>query len=85
MMDDVDPGVSLTATSLVNAMCQDELEAFEGCYEKAVKKLDRIVFDGDYPAEYVYYKVSWAAHDEIYSQRLMRRYRILGYKSNCSG
>jgi AP-2 complex subunit alpha len=60
MMDDVDPGVSLTATSLVTAMCQDELEAFEGCYEKAVKKLDRIVFDGDYPAEYVYYKVGLA-------------------------
>ena len=42
MMDDSDPGVSLTITSLVTAMAQDNLEAFSGCYQKAVDRLDRV-------------------------------------------
>jgi AP-2 complex subunit alpha len=72
MIDDSDPGVALTVTTLITAMAQDALEAFSGCYQKAVKRLDRvsrrdyirlcqltrqIIFDGDYPPEYVYYKV----------------------------
>ncbi|ORY35736.1 adaptin N terminal region-domain-containing protein [Naematelia encephala] len=57
MMGDRDPGVALTVTTLVTAMAQGNLEAFSGCYQKAVDRLDRIIFDGDYPAEYVYYKV----------------------------
>lgn len=57
-LDDPDLGVALTATSVVTAMAQDDLEAFEGCYHRAVRRLDKIVFDADYPPEYVYYKVS---------------------------
>ena len=56
-LDDPDLGVALTATSVITAMAQDDLEAFEGCYERAVWRLDRIVFDADYPPEYIYYKV----------------------------
>ncbi|ORX38335.1 adaptin N terminal region-domain-containing protein [Kockovaella imperatae] len=57
MMNDPEPAVALTIASLVTAMAQDNLDAFRGCYQKAVKWLDRIVFDGDCPSEYIYYKV----------------------------
>ncbi len=42
MMGDPDPGVALTATSLVMGMAQANLEAFSGCYQKAVDKLDKV-------------------------------------------
>lgn len=42
MMGDPDPGVSLTATSLVMGMAQANLEAFSECYQKAVDKLDKV-------------------------------------------
>jgi AP-2 complex subunit alpha len=42
MMEDHDPGVALTITTLVTAMAQQDLEAFSGCYQKAVKRLDRV-------------------------------------------
>ncbi|WVQ68450.1 uncharacterized protein L199_006658 [Kwoniella botswanensis] len=58
MMDDYDHSVVMTITTLVTAMAQDHLEAFSGCYQKAVNRLDKIVFDQETPAEYVYYKVS---------------------------
>ncbi|WRT68596.1 uncharacterized protein IL334_005574 [Kwoniella shivajii] len=58
MMDDYDQSVVMTITTLITAMAQDHLEAFSGCYQKAVNRLDKIVFDQETPAEYVYYKVS---------------------------
>ncbi|RXK42346.1 AP-2 complex subunit alpha [Tremella mesenterica] len=57
MMSDPDPGVALTITSLVTTLAQDNLEAYSSCYRKAVDRLDRIIFDADYPPQYVYYKV----------------------------
>ena len=42
MMGDPDPGVALTATSLVTAMAQTNLEAFQASYQKAVQKLDQV-------------------------------------------
>lgn len=48
----------MTAVTLVTTMAQDNLDAFQGCYKRVVDKLDGLVFDGDYPPEYVYYKVS---------------------------
>ena len=42
MMGDPDPGVAVTIASLVTAMAQDNLDAFRGCYQKAVKWLDRV-------------------------------------------
>lgn len=57
LMDDVDLGVALSVTSLVSALAQDNLEQYKGAYAKAAAKLKRIVIDGDYSADYLYYKV----------------------------
>ncbi|WVN86237.1 uncharacterized protein L203_101398 [Cryptococcus depauperatus CBS 7841] len=57
MMADRDSGVVLTITALVTAMAQAEMEAFSGCYQKAIDILDKIVFDPVYPPEYIYYKI----------------------------
>ena len=42
MMTDENSAVALTIASLVTAMAQDNLDAFRGCYQKAVKWLDRV-------------------------------------------
>ncbi|WVQ95122.1 hypothetical protein IAU59_002216 [Kwoniella sp. CBS 9459] len=57
MLDDYDHGVVLTAATLITTMAQADLEAFSGCYQKSVRRLDKIVFDQETPAEYIYYKV----------------------------
>lgn len=56
-MDDVDLGVSLSVTSLVMALAQDNLDQYKGAYAKAAARLKRILIDGDYAADYLYYKV----------------------------
>jgi AP-2 complex subunit alpha len=56
-MDDRDPGVILTVTTLVMALAHDHLDAYAMCYQKAVDRLTRLVFERDFPADYVYYKV----------------------------
>jgi hypothetical protein len=48
----------MNAVTLVTTMAQDNLDAFQGCYKLVVERLDKLIFDGDYPSEYVYYKVS---------------------------
>ena len=58
MIGDRDPGVSMNAVTLVTTMAQDNLDAFQGCYKLVVERLDKLIFDGDYPSEYVYYKAS---------------------------
>jgi hypothetical protein len=97
MIDDSDPGVALTVTTLITAMAQDALEAFSGCYQKAVKRLDRvsrrafirlcqltlqIIFDGDYPPEYVYYKVCRARVISLRSGADFNRCPIRGCRSS---
>ncbi|KAK4167422.1 putative AP-2 complex subunit alpha [Cladorrhinum sp. PSN259] len=57
LMDDVDMGVALSVTSLVMALAQDDLEQYKGAYAKAAGRLKRIVIDGEYAADYLYYKV----------------------------
>lgn len=42
LMMDQDPGVAITAVTLVTAMSQNNLDAFKGCYPKAVQRLDRV-------------------------------------------
>lgn len=42
MIGERDQGVAMTATSLVTAMAQDHLEAFAGCYQHAVDRLDKV-------------------------------------------
>jgi AP-2 complex subunit alpha len=56
-MDDVDMGVALSVTSLVMALAQDNLDQYKGAYAKAAAKLKRIVIDGDFNGDYLYYKV----------------------------
>lgn len=57
LMDDVDLGVALSVTSLVMAVAQDNLEQYKGAYTKAALRMKRIVVDGEYTTDYLYYKV----------------------------
>ena len=56
-MDDADLGVALSVTSLVMALAQDNPDSYKGAYAKAAARLKRIVIDGEYTADYLYYKV----------------------------
>ena len=57
MMDDVDTGVALSTTSLVMALAQDNLDQYKGAYVKAAARLKRVLIDGEYTPDYLYYKV----------------------------
>lgn len=57
LMDDVDMGVALSVTSLVMALAQDDTDQYKGAYAKAAGRLKRIVIDGEFNADYLYYKV----------------------------
>ncbi|KAK3387588.1 adaptin N terminal region-domain-containing protein [Podospora didyma] len=57
LMDDVDMGVALSVTSLVMALAQDNLEQYKGAYAKAAGRMKRILIDGEYASDYLYYKV----------------------------
>ena len=56
-MDDSDLGVALSVTSLVMTLAQDNPEGYKGAYAKATARLKRIVVDGEYTTDYLYYKV----------------------------
>lgn len=57
LMDEQDLGVVLCVTSLVLALAQDHLEAYQVSYQKAAHRLYKLVVDREYPAQYAYYKV----------------------------
>lgn len=57
MMDDPDMGVTLSVTSLVMTLAQDNPEQYKGSYVKAAQRLKRIVVDNDVAPDYLYYKV----------------------------
>lgn len=57
LMDDMDLGVALSVTSLVMTVAQDNLEQYKGAYVKAATRLKRLLVDGDFTADYLYYKV----------------------------
>ncbi|CZR58229.1 related to alpha-adaptin C [Phialocephala subalpina] len=57
LMDDADMGVALSVTSLVMALAQDQPEQYKGSYVKAASRLKRILVDGEYAQDYLYYKV----------------------------
>ncbi|CCJ28678.1 unnamed protein product [Pneumocystis jirovecii] len=56
-LDDSDLGVSLSITNLLISLVQSNSILYEGCYLKAIHKLKRIVIDGEYTHDYIYYKV----------------------------
>ena len=57
LMDDPDMGVTLSVTSLVMALVQDNPDGYKGSYVKAAQRLRKIVVDNDIAADYLYYKV----------------------------
>ena len=56
-MDDPDMGVTLSVTSLVMALAQDQPDQYKGAYVKSAQRLKRIVVDNDVAPDYLYYKV----------------------------
>ena len=57
LMDDPDMGVTLSVTSLVMALAQDQTEQYKGAYVKAAQRLKRIVVNNEISSDYLYYKV----------------------------
>lgn len=57
IMDDPDIGVTLSVTSLVMSLVQDNADLYRGSYVKAAMRLKRIVVDNDIEADYIYYRV----------------------------
>ncbi|KAI9786181.1 MAG: hypothetical protein M1839_007591 [Geoglossum umbratile] len=57
LMDDSDMGVTLSVTSLVMALAQDNPDQFKGCYVKAAQRLKKIIVEEDFAPDYLYYKV----------------------------
>ena len=57
LMDDQDMGVTLSVTSLIMALAQDQPEQYKGAYIKAAQRLRRIVMDNEIAPDYLYYKV----------------------------
>lgn len=80
LMDDADMGVALSVTSLVMALAQDQPDQYKGSYVKAASKMKRILVDGEYAADYLYYKVPcpWI---QVKLLRLLQYYPPSGTKS----
>ncbi|KPI39730.1 AP-2 complex subunit alpha [Cyphellophora attinorum] len=57
LMDDPDMGVTLSVTSLVMALVQDNPDAYKGSYVKAAQRLRKIVIENEVSPDYLYYKV----------------------------
>jgi AP-2 complex subunit alpha len=57
LMDDPDMGVTLSVTSLVMALVQDQPDQYKGSYVKAAQRLKKIVVDNDVSPDYLYYQV----------------------------
>ncbi|GAA5987540.1 hypothetical protein JCM11641_007180 [Rhodosporidiobolus odoratus] len=57
ILDDQNLGVVVAVASLVLALAQDNLDAYAICYQKAVNRMSKIVLQGEYSADYVYYKI----------------------------
>ncbi len=50
-------GVTLSVTSLVMTLAQDDPDQYKGSYVKAAQRLKKIVVDNDITVDYLYYKV----------------------------
>jgi AP-2 complex subunit alpha len=57
LMDDPDIGVTLSVTSLVIALLQENQDRYKSSYVKAAQRLKSIIVDEDCPSDYYYYKV----------------------------
>jgi AP-2 complex subunit alpha len=81
LMDDSDMGVTLSVTSLVMALVQDNPEAYKGSYVKAARRLKKIVVENDIAPDYLYYKVPcpWV---QVKFLRLLQYYPPSGMAPN---
>lgn len=50
-------GVALSVTSLIMALAQDQPDQYKGSYVKAAARMKRILVDGEWGQDYLYYKV----------------------------
>lgn len=50
-------GVTLSVTSLVMALVQDNPEQYKGSYIKAAQRLRKILVENDISPDYLYYRV----------------------------
>ena len=57
LMDDPDMGVTLSVTSLVMALVQDNPDQYKGSYVKAANRLKNIVVENQIASDYLYYNV----------------------------
>lgn len=57
LMDDPDMGVTLSVTSLVMALVQDDPEQYKGSYIKSAQRLRKILVENDISPDYLYYRV----------------------------
>lgn len=75
-------GVVVCVTSLVMALAEDHPEAYAVCYQKAVDRMNRLVIEHEYPAQYAYYKVPspWL---QVKLLRLLQYYPPSGAKTTC--
>ena len=73
-------GVTLSVTSLVMALAQDQPDQYKGAYVKAAQRLKKIVVDNDIASDYLYYKVPcpWI---QVKFLRLMQYYPPSGLSS----
>ena len=84
LMDDPDMGVTLSVTSLVMALAQDEPDQYKGAYVKAAQRLKKVVVDNEIAPDYLYYKVPcpWI---QVKLLRLMQYYPPAGRIFTCQG
>lgn len=82
IMDDPDMGVTLSVTSLVMALVQENPEQYKGSYVKAAQRLKKIAVDGDVSADYLYYRVPnpWL---QVKLLRLLQYYPPSGMSISC--
>ena len=82
LMDDTDMGVALSVTSLVMTLAQDQPDQYKGCYVKAASRMKRILVDGEYAPDYLYYKVPcpWI---QVKFLRLLQYFPPSGMSDTC--
>lgn len=58
ILDDPDLGVTTSVVSLVIELARDSPDAYKSSYDKAVRRLEALVFRNACPPDYVYYNVA---------------------------
>ncbi|KAJ1925989.1 hypothetical protein IWQ60_004196, partial [Tieghemiomyces parasiticus] len=75
IMDDPDVGVVTSAASLITALAQQYPQQYAMCVPKAIRKLQWLVMESNFPSDYIYYKVP-APWLQVKLLRLLQYYPI---------